>query len=101
MNYNKEPIRASLYVQDKFEYEGMIANLGLRMDYSDPGGSWYLYDNWSTAFESPSNLAILSTEPTKKRVTLSPRLGIAFPITENSKLYFNYGIPADATYGSV
>ena len=30
-------------------------------------------------------------EQTKKQVLLSPRLGIAFPISENAKLFFNYG----------
>jgi len=91
VNYQKQPIRAALYLQDKFEYEGMIANLGLRMDYSHAGGDWYVYEDWSSAFQSPSDLTKLETEPTKKRITLSPRLGIAFPITEDSKLFFNYG----------
>jgi len=91
VNYQKQPIRAALYVQDKFEYEGMIANVGLRMDYSHAGGDWYVYDAWSAAFQSPSDLSILPTEPTKKRITLSPRIGVAFPITEDSKLFFNYG----------
>jgi len=30
-------------------------------------------------------------QPIKNYITLSPRLGIAFPVTENSKFYFNYG----------
>ena len=33
----------------------------------------------------------LSQEPTDRQITLSPRLGVSFPITDNSKLYFNYG----------
>jgi len=30
-------------------------------------------------------------QPIKNHLTFSPRLGIAFPVTENSKFYFNYG----------
>lgn len=30
-------------------------------------------------------------QPIKNHFTVSPRLGISFPVTENSKFYFNYG----------
>jgi len=30
-------------------------------------------------------------QPVKNHFLISPRLGIAFPVTENSKFYFNYG----------
>ncbi|MBM4161830.1 MAG: TonB-dependent receptor, partial [Ignavibacteria bacterium] len=77
------PIRAAVYVQDKLEFEGMIVNLGLRLDYSDPRGKWFVYD--------PFNPVLDSTTEITKNFTLSPRLGVAFPVTENSKLFFNYG----------
>ncbi len=88
------PVRGGLYVQDKLEFEGMIANLGLRLDYSHAGGEWYVYDAYNRAFTSEKSLGIdtlLAKESTQRIVTLSPRLGVAFPITVNSKLYFNYG----------
>ncbi len=89
------PVRAAVYVQDKLEFEGMIANIGLRLDYSHAGGEWYSYDNpWDRAFSAKYSSGIdtlLNQEPTKRILNLSPRLGIAFPITINSKLYFNYG----------
>jgi len=93
-NWETNPTRGALYIQDKFEYEGMIANVGLRMDYSHAGGEWYVYDTYTSAFESgkAENLDnYLEEEPTERVVNLSPRLGISFPITVNSKLYFNYG----------
>jgi hypothetical protein len=88
------PVRAALYAQDKLEFEGMIANLGLRLDYSHAGGEWYVYDVYDRAFTAEKSLGIdtlLEKESTKRIVTLSPRLGVAFPITVNSKLFFNYG----------
>ncbi|MFZ2324837.1 MAG: carboxypeptidase-like regulatory domain-containing protein [Ignavibacteriaceae bacterium] len=88
------PKKLAVYVQDKLEFEGMIANLGVRLDYSDPGGEWYIYDQYDKALSSEyaSDInTILAKEKTKKRLNVSPRLGIAFPITVNSKLYFNYG----------
>lgn len=88
------PKRVSAYVQDKLEFEGMIANLGLRVDVSDPGGEWYVFDRFDPALSgklAPGIDTILSKEKVEMQVNLSPRLGVAFPITTDSKLYFNYG----------
>ena len=72
----------------------MIANVGLRLDYSHAGGKWFssfnLYDP-RLADRRSLGLDSLLTTSTKKIVTLSPRLGVAFPISENSKIFFNYG----------
>jgi hypothetical protein len=88
------PKKLAVYVSDKLEFEGMIANIGLRVDYSDPGGKWYVFDQYNAAlsgqYASEIN-TLLPKEDTKKQVDISPRLGVAFPITVNSKLYFNYG----------
>ena len=88
------PIRGALYAQDKLEFEGMIANFGLRLDYSDPQGEWYEYDPYNKAFASEFSLGIdtlLKKVTVDKQLFLSPRVGISFPISVNSKLYFNYG----------
>lgn len=88
------PKKLAVYAQDKLEFEGMIANIGVRLDYSDPGGEWYVFDQYNKAlsgqFASQIN-ELLPREKTKKQLDVSPRLGVAFPITVNSKLYFNYG----------
>jgi hypothetical protein len=88
--WDKYPYRASLYVQDKFEYEGMIANLGVRMDLSNPNGNWYVYNPFSNGLYG-GNDSLLTVAKIDKNVTFSPRLGVAFPITEYAKLFFNYG----------
>jgi len=89
------PMRGAFYFQDKLEFEGMIANLGLRVEYSNPNGDWYVIDNpYDKALSGALSLGIdtlLAKVATKAYVDFSPRLGIAFPITVDSKLYFNYG----------
>jgi hypothetical protein len=88
------PVRGALYGQAKLEFQGMVANLGLRLDYSHAGGQWYVYDPYNKAFSGAYSLKInelLPQQATEKVMSLSPRLGIAFPITVNSKLFFNYG----------
>jgi len=92
--WNNFPIRAAVYAQDKLEFEGMIANIGLRLDYSDPQGDWYEYSTYDKAFASENSLGldtILTKTSVDKQLDLSPRIGISFPISINSKLYFNYG----------
>lgn len=96
VNYVKDrwkPYRVSAYAQDKIEAFGFIANIGLRMDLSNPNTDWVVVDAFNKAFFStaydPSG--DYPKERAKIDVTLSPRLGISHPITENSKLYFNYG----------
>jgi hypothetical protein len=93
-SWAKFPKRFAFYAQDKLEFEGMIANLGLRLDFSDPGGDWYVFDPYNKALSGAqsSNIdVLLEKEKVETQINLSPRLGVAFPITVNSKLYFNYG----------
>ena len=37
-SWHRYPLKGAVYVQDKLEFEGMIANIGLRLDYLNPGG---------------------------------------------------------------
>jgi hypothetical protein len=90
------PWYGAAYVQDKLEFELMVATIGVRIDYVNPNTEWYNYDAdpYSKAFSAGVSLGIDSLLP-KSQVTphvmISPRLGVAFPITEYAKLFFNYG----------
>ncbi|MBD3275511.1 MAG: TonB-dependent receptor [Candidatus Marinimicrobia bacterium] len=98
--WKRNPINAGIYLQDQISFEGMVANIGLRADYYDPGGEWptgvkYSEEAFGTSdqlenkFDTWDALGIL--EPVETHLVLSPRLGISFPVTERSKFYFNYG----------
>ena len=93
--WDETPVRGAIYGQSKLELNGMIANVGLRMDYFHAGGEWFdLDDPFSGAFSarlSPGIDTLLTKSNTDRIVTLSPRLGVSFPVTEVSKLFFNYG----------
>ncbi|GAB5408080.1 MAG: hypothetical protein BalsKO_04450 [Balneolaceae bacterium] len=91
--WNTTPIRMAAYVQDKLEFGGMIANVGLRLTYNDPNIDWYDYEPYSDLFSAgnASALDTASTSRVKPQLVLQPRLGVAFPITDASKLFFNYG----------
>lgn len=77
-NFNPE---GSLYAQDRWEYEGMVVNGGVRYDFFSPG--------------SGIGVEINSTELTRDvsrwKTQWSPRLGLAFPITDRDVFHFHYG----------
>jgi outer membrane receptor protein involved in Fe transport len=87
------PYRISAYVQDKIEAYGFIANLGVRVDISNPNTEWVNVDPFNQAFFSSAYSDTIQYTQTKVKpdISVSPRLGISHPITETSKLYFNYG----------
>ncbi len=94
MIYNIYPYRLGLYVQDKLEFEGFIANLGIRLDYSDPNGESLTLEDYDQYYQAGYGNAIEESAPTtpaESQLKISPRLGVSHPISENAKLYFNYG----------
>ena len=88
-----------IYFQDKIEYPGFVANIGLRFDFYQSESP--MPDIWNNPFRPDlyghfqrdvffDSLSTISDEVPLKW-SISPRLGIAHPISEHSKLYFNYG----------
>ncbi|HKJ69625.1 MAG TPA: TonB-dependent receptor, partial [bacterium] len=94
VDWHNYPYRGGAYIQDKLEFEGMIANLGVRVDYNNPNTGWYTTDRYSKYFTRLYRTIfseVAPTEDTESHIRVSPRIGISHPITTTSKLYFNYG----------
>ena len=92
--FSRQPIQGAAYAQGKLEFQGMIANLGVRVDFFDANTSWWVAENpYDQAFRQRADDLdeILPKEDPDAQIFISPRLGISFPITAESKLYFNYG----------
>lgn len=95
-NIRINPLEAALYIQDKIELDYLIINAGLRFDYFDPdflvpiewgqAGREYIID-----VNSPGD-SLYNRRRASAKYQLSPRLGIAFPISERSVLRFSYGM---------
>lgn len=87
----------ALYVQDKIEFEGMIANVGMRFD------GWFPGRYVERAVSDTSTVSM--TDEARQwfwdhtfnflgyrgKGHLSPRLGISHPITEGDVLFLSYG----------
>lgn len=87
--YHYFPKSAAAYIQDKIEYEGFVANMGIRVDYFDPtakrpAAEIPLKDLQGTLKEIPMVKA-------SKKFQVSPRVGITFPITSQEIVHLNYG----------
>lgn len=91
--WQRNATQAAFYLQNKLEFKGMIANVGLRLDYYAPGGDWWVYENWERMFSAANKpqRGTLEEAAVDAQVVVSPRIGVSFPITAASKLFFNYG----------
>ncbi|MCP4545877.1 MAG: TonB-dependent receptor [bacterium] len=78
--HNFSPL-ASFYAQDQWDYQGMVVNFGLRYDLFSPGNGVEVL------------LRSNGVDPTIDRYkqAISPRLGLAFPITDRDVFHFHYG----------
>ncbi|MCB9211757.1 MAG: TonB-dependent receptor, partial [Ignavibacteriales bacterium] len=79
-DYYVKPFEGSAYLQDKIELPYLVINLGLRFDYLNANAEFR---------DDP--LKPNSTVKVKSRSQISPRFGIAHPISERTKLHFSYG----------
>jgi len=94
IDWEQSPIRVGAYVQDKLEFEGVIANVGLRLDWNNPNTEWYTTDPYSKYFSRIFKNLLEKEAPKEKakgQLTVSPRIGISHPISDVSKLFFSYG----------
>ncbi|MFH1313111.1 MAG: TonB-dependent receptor [Candidatus Eisenbacteria bacterium] len=111
--YDVSPMAGALYAQDKLEFEGLIMNLGLRLDFFDPSHKVFKdydhpfdpalpADQWHGPDGNQAPIEVESYDSTGAyaggglvdadvKWKLSPRLGASHPITENTYLHFLYG----------
>jgi outer membrane receptor for ferrienterochelin and colicin len=113
--YLRKPTEAAAYVQSKFEAFNLIFNIGVRLDVFSPDGvvlndpsDPYIYDprKPSNRFHDLNGNGVQdpgeATKTLEERLTywyrdatvkyqFSPRLGLAFPITDAGVIHFSYG----------
>jgi outer membrane receptor protein involved in Fe transport len=80
------------YLQDRFELNDIVLNLGLRMDYFDIKS--YILKNPELPYAGGTNSEDFDAEDFKLRdaeVELSPRIGIGFPVTSGTVFHAQYG----------
>jgi outer membrane receptor protein involved in Fe transport len=94
--YSAHPYEGALYLQDKMEFEGMIANVGLRFDVWNSGLDYYtnLFEPYSLIMDSLGVRYNAASAPKAKSpivARLQPRVGVSFPVGEYTVFHANYG----------
>jgi len=110
--YTRKPREFSAYLQDKIELQNLIMNIGLRFDYFDANSNIpanpgdpniydpFLNENIYKNPEAPEDERVEYTPEERRsfmqkkveaKTKLSPRLGIAYPITATGVIHFSYG----------
>jgi hypothetical protein len=91
------PWVGDLFLRDRLEYEGFVANFGVRSDY------WFIGREAERAIADTARHNITSSQRSafygatrsffgrRLKLHLSPRVTVSHPITENSSFFFNYG----------
>jgi hypothetical protein len=104
--YVRKPIEFSAYAQDKIELSEMIINVGVRVDYFNSDGQILNDPTDPDIYRPRKDVNIAKTLDERKssnangepwyrdadtELKFSPRLGIAFPITDKGVIHFSYG----------
>lgn len=90
------PMNGGLFVQDVISYKGIVATLGMRLNYWAPG---QFADDAVNNDNSPvvdqvrqdymdDTFGMLGL---RWKSRLLPKINVSFPVTDNNVLYFNYG----------
>ena len=80
--YDEKPLEISAYIQDKMEFDYLVVNMGVRFDYFDSNS--LVPENYGRPANSPR-------EPTEPNWQISPRIGLAYPISESGVVHVSYG----------
>ena len=83
------PIIADAFFQDQVEWEDLTLRAGLRVDYFSSRS--YVPGDLSNPTNSISGAPVTSMVPTTAKTTVSPRLGVAYPIGERAGIHVAYG----------
>ncbi len=112
--YVHHPQELAWYIQDKIELKDMIVNIGVRYERFWPDGKIladprdpdvynpirpvHKYKNWDPSLPKDQLIPYTLEErkqfwykPATPKDQISPRIGVAYPITERGVIHFSYG----------
>ncbi|HDP67238.1 MAG TPA: TonB-dependent receptor [Candidatus Marinimicrobia bacterium] len=95
--WKQEMIDLGIYVQDKIDYEGIIALIGIRYDYFNPSGFGDPvifpadFNNPFTDVDSVGEAILIDPQEVTNKSQISPRIAVSHPITDRDIIRFSYG----------
>ncbi len=111
--FHGEPLRAGLYAEDRMDLGDVVVFAGLRYDFFDPKATYpvlpgFTFTHKTGLAEARALCEQLGAEPApfdanpadtlvnprckgEKKHAISPRVGVSFPVTENTVFRLSYG----------
>ena len=89
-----QPMFASAYVQNRFEYRDLVLNFGVRYEYFDkdratfPSPEDYVSTSFNQSLDIIDEAKLVESDPFQ---LVLPRISFSFPVTENTVFYAQYG----------
>ncbi|MCH7573882.1 MAG: TonB-dependent receptor [Candidatus Marinimicrobia bacterium] len=91
IGYEHSPVEFDLYIQNTIELNELIINLGLRYDWFKPDHSLLADPRVNPLTGSVTLTSATDLIEAEPKAQLSPRLGLAFPISDRGVLHIAYG----------
>ncbi len=91
---NVDPRIGAFYAQDRLDYGDLVIDLGLRVDHWDPNEMIPLIPGEVPCDLSPFEQCTEEAVAVEgaSHTEISPRLGVAHPITDNTQVRLSYGV---------
>ncbi len=95
------PYFLNAYAQDKMEFQGMIVNLGVRLDAFNPNTRTYssgtfrglpMFRTYTRSRDYAYQDGSIWTVDAPWHINFSPRVGVSHPITSRSQIRFSSGV---------
>ncbi len=83
------PVMAAAFLQDQIELTDLTVRAGFRLDYLDARAT--VPSNLANPANAIAGAPASVPVPTSKKTSISPRLGMAFPIEDKAAVHFAYG----------
>lgn len=87
----KKPLSAYFYIQDKYELNDLVLNLGLRMDYIHTKADILRNEEYPFIYGDPTDFDPADFKEKEAEIFFSPRIGIGFPVTDKTVFHAQYG----------
>jgi outer membrane receptor protein involved in Fe transport len=87
----RNPLLAYGYIQDRFELEDLVLNVGVRFDYFDTKADILKNPELPYAAGDPQEFDAADFVKKKAEFKVSPRIGLGFPVTATTVFHAQYG----------
>jgi outer membrane receptor protein involved in Fe transport len=83
------PMQGAAYAQDEINWSDLTLRAGLRFEYFD--ARWWVPSDPANPANAIQGAPLSSPQSTTAKTSVAPRLGVSYPITKTSNVFFAYG----------